>query len=87
MYAAIYNPASSSNDREPVILPFGGHAAAHTNLASRGLPYDGAGALATSRGPPLATIPEASSSDSDDPWAEDSSDSFGYTEVRYDRAI
>ena len=66
-------------DREPVILSHGGHEAAHTNLASRGLPYDGAGAL--------AMTPEASSSDSDRPCADDSSYSSGRPEMRYDEFI
>ena len=35
------------NNHKSVLLPLGGHAAAHTNLASRGLPYGGPGALAT----------------------------------------
>ena len=35
----------------------------------------------------LATIPEASSSDSDDPCADDASDSSGRPEMRYDKNI
>ena len=76
--AVVYEPYSIPSDRESVLLPFGGHEAAHTNLASRGLPY-GPGAI--------ATIPEASSSVSDDSCAEDSSDSSGCPEMRYDKAI
>jgi len=63
---------------EPYPVPSDGASAAHTNLASRGLPY-GHGAL--------ATIPEASSSVSVDSCADDSSDSSGCSEMRYDKAI
>ena len=73
--------ASCTDDRTSV-LPIGGHAAAHTGLASRSLPYDGPGAL--------ATITVASSPGSDDPSAHDSSsDSSGCpdTELRHDETI
>ena len=69
-------------DGRTSVLPFGGHAAAHTSLASRSLPYDGPGAL--------ATITVASSPASDDPSADDSSsDSSGCpdTELRHDETI
>ena len=81
--AAIYNPASRGlpYGREPAILSFGGHAAARSILASRGLPHDGPRAL--------GTIPEESSSNSDaeDPCAGDSSDSPGCSELRYDESL
>ena len=77
--ANVHDPVSIPNDRDSAILPFGGHEAAHTNLASRGLPYDGPGAL--------ATTPGASSSDSDDPCAGGSSDFSGRSEMRYDEFI
>ena len=58
MDGAIFDPATNNSDREPVIHPFGCHAAAPTSPAPRGLPYGGSGALATSRGLPLATTPK-----------------------------
>ena len=76
--ANVYGPCSITYVRESAPLPFGGHEASQTNLASRGLPY-GPGAL--------ATTPEASSSVSDDSCAGDSSYSSSCPEMRYGKAI
>ena len=79
--ANVHDPVSIPNDRDSAILPFGGHEAAHTNLASRGLPYDGPGAL--------ATIPEEppSNSGAPDPCAGDSSGSSGCPELRFGESL
>ena len=67
--------AECTNGREPATLPFSGHAAAHINLASRGLPYDGPRAL--------ATTPDESSSDSDelDRCADEMADVYSLTKL------
>ena len=73
--------ADCSNDRQPVTLPFDGHAAAHINSAFRGIPYDGPRALATTTREP------SSDSHDPDPCANDSSDSSGCPELRYGESL